>query len=818
MDFGLLAIISAYDLGYIEKEEMIEKLKNSLETINSLEKWNGHLYNWYDIKSKKPLEPKFVSTVDSGNFVGYLYVVKNVLKENGEENLENVVKNLIEKTNFAYLYDFEKGLFSIGFDDKEKKLVDSYYDLLASEARQASFIAIAKRDIPYKHWFYLGRSLTTVDGYKGLVSWSGTMFEYFMPLVIMNSYDYTLLEETYRFCIYSQKKYAQKLKIPWGISESAFNLQDLNYNYQYKAFGIPWLGLKRGLKDEFVVSPYSSMLAISKASKDVFKNIEEFKKMGAYGKYGFYESIDYTRARVKEKFKIVRTYMAHHQGLILLSINNYLNNDILKKRFNENPEIKAIQILLQEKVPEKIIFTKEKKEKIKSIKYKSYEEYEENVINKPKRNVNILSGNNYTLLINDMGEGYSKTDEILIYKNNENCKISNCVFIKDKNNKKCFSNTLSPLKDVVPDEYNVSFTPAICKFYRRDKDIETTTRITVSTEDRAELRQLEIRNLSEEEKNLDVISYLEVVLATKDSDIVHPAYNSLFLKANEISSNVYYEKTFHNGEKIYYTNFAVIPENLDTKFEIELDKSKVVGRNRNLEKSVIIESEKMFSNDIISTPNNVIALKKNINLKAKEKIVINYYSIVAKTKENLQMLIEKYKKYDASNRMFELAIGKSLIENRFLEFKSKEVIKYNQILSEVINGSITLKKYENSIAKNRLKQSDLWKFGISGDLKIILLRIKDVNDSYVLKQLVRASKYFYYKKINIDLVILNEEQNNYEQYVHEKIYETIAKENANYLLNIKGGIHILKENLMTKEEINLIYACSDMIIEAQNGI
>ena len=227
---------------------MLERLKNSIGTIQKLEKWNGHLYNWYDITTLAPLEPKFISTVDSGNFVGYLYVVKEVLKDHGEDELVQKVQKIIDETDFSCLYDYRKNLFSIGYDDRNKKLVDSYYDLLASEARLASFIAIAKRDIPYKHWFYLGRSLTTVDGYKGLVSWAGTMFEYFMPLVIMKSYDYTLLEETYRFCIYSQKRYAKKLNIPWGISESAFNLQDLNYNYQYKAFGIPWLGLKRGLK------------------------------------------------------------------------------------------------------------------------------------------------------------------------------------------------------------------------------------------------------------------------------------------------------------------------------------------------------------------------------------------------------------------------------------------------------------------------------------------------------------------------------------------------------------------------------------------
>lgn len=818
MDFGLLAIITAKDLGFIENDEMLKRLRDSIETIDRLEKWNGHLYNWYDVTTALPLNPKFVSTVDSGNFVGYLYVVKKVLEENHEEELKNIVEKLIKETDFSYLYDHKKGLFSIGFDDKEKKLVDSYYDLLASEARQASFVAIAKRDVPYKHWFYLGRTLTTVDGYKGLVSWAGTMFEYFMPLIVMKSYDYTLLEETYKFCVYSQKRYAKKLNIPWGISESAFSLQDLNYNYQYKAFGIPWLGLKRGLKDEFVVSPYASILAISEAPRDVMKNIEVLKKIGAYDKFGFYESIDYTPSRVKDGYTIVKTYMAHHQALILLSINNFLNDNILQQRFNEDPEIKSAQILLQEKVPERVIFTKEKKEKIKFTKYKDYEDYSERVIHKDEGNVNILSGDNYTLLINDRGEGYSETDGILITKNNEVCKISNCIFIKDKNKKKSFSNTLKPLENEVPDEYNVSFSPAICKFYRRDGNIETITRIVVSSEDRVELRQLEIRNIGEEEVNLDVISYQEPIITDKNSDIVHPVYNSLFLRANNFDGNVLLEKRFHNGRKMYYTNFAIIPENPEAKFEIELDKAKIIGRGRTLQNPLIIEQDKMFSNNITSVANTVIALKKNITLKENEKIVINYYGVVGGSEEEIKSLYEKYTKFDSANRMFELAIGRSLIENRFLGFKGKEVVSYNKILAEVINGSSSLEKYEDKIIENRLKQSDLWKFGISGDLPMILVKINDVNDSFVIKKLVRATEYFYHKKIKIDLVILNGEENSYEQYVNEKIFEVIGTENANYLLNVNGGIHVLKEALMTRDEVNLIYSCSDMIIEAGDGI
>ena len=359
---SLLAVISANDLGYIDKEKALKLLKEMILTIESLPKWNGHLYNWYQIRTKEPLVPRYISTVDSGNFVGYLFVVKAFLLENIEKskeesktlelkNLENIVDNLIKNTDFSLLYNNELQMFSIGYNLEENKLTDSYYDLLASEARQASLVAIAKKDVPSKHWNNLSRTLTTLNNYKGLVSWSGTAFEYLMPDINIPRYVGSLLDESCRFMIMSQKEYSKKINIPWGISEAAFNVKDLKSNYQYKAFGIPWLGLKRGLGDELVVSSYGSILAIGDLPKEEIENLKRLEKEGMLSKYGFYESIDYTPERV-EKGKtssVVKTYMAHHQGLILLSINNLFNNKILVQRFLKNPEMQAISVLLQKK-------------------------------------------------------------------------------------------------------------------------------------------------------------------------------------------------------------------------------------------------------------------------------------------------------------------------------------------------------------------------------------------------------------------------------------------------------------------------------------
>ena len=271
------------------------------------------------------------------------YKIKNQIEE-----ILNIINRIIENTDFSHLYSYEHQIFSIGYNIEENKLTDSYYDLLASEARQASFVAIAKKDIPSKHWNHLSRTLTIIDKYKGLVSWSGTAFEYLMPNINMPKYKGSLLDESCKFMINSQMNYAKQLNLPWGISEAAFNLKDLHSNYQYKAFGIPWLGLKRGLADEMVVSSYGGILAICDRPKEVVENLRVLENYGMYDKYGFYESIDFTPERVEygKKASIVKTYMAHHQGLILLSINNLFNNNILQKLFMKNPEIEATAILL----------------------------------------------------------------------------------------------------------------------------------------------------------------------------------------------------------------------------------------------------------------------------------------------------------------------------------------------------------------------------------------------------------------------------------------------------------------------------------------
>ena len=597
---SLLAVISSIDLGFSSKEEAIKLLYNMLNVIDELPKWNGHLYNWYNIKTKQPLSPRYVSTVDSGNFVGYLYVLKSFLQNetntqteqdnNFIEEMLYKVDRIINLTDFSVLYSRERKLFSIGFNIEENKLTDSYYDLLASEARQASLIAIAQGAIPIKHWNSLSRTMTNLNRYKGLVSWSGTAFEYLMPNINIPKYKGSLLDESCKFAIESQIEYSKRLGIPWGISESAFNAKDLHANYQYKAFGIPWLGLKRGLADEMVVSSYGSILAVTDRPKEVIKNLKILETQGMYGKYGFFESIDYTPSRVSngKTGSPVKTYMAHHQGLILLSINNLFNNNILQKRFIQNPEIEAVKILLQERMPNKFIITKESKEKVEKLKYKDYENYSQTIYNKVDERLikgNVISNANYTVAINQKGTGVSKYKNYYInrYKKTDDYPQGIMFYIKSVQSGKIWSTNYNEYI-AKPDKYVTSFMPDKDQFERIDGNIRTKMLVTVAPNEAVEIRRLVLENLGNSEEILEISSCFEPVLSSKEKDYAHPAFNNLFLGFEYDSETESFiikrNKRTKSETEIYLATTLSTDSEKIGDIEYEFDKEKFIRKRK----------------------------------------------------------------------------------------------------------------------------------------------------------------------------------------------------------------------------------------------
>ena len=731
---GLLAVISAYDLGFIEKQEAINRIQKTLNTIEKLDKWNGHLYNWYNTITLEPLIPRYISTVDSGNFIGYLYVIKQFLIKEKETKLIEKIDEIIENTNFSLLYNKNTRLFSVGYNIEENKLTDSYYDFLASEARQASIVAIAKKDVPAKHWDSMSRTLTTVNGYKGLISWSGTAFEYLMPNMTMKNYKGSLLNESTKFALMNQKNYVKKLQIPWGISESAYNLKDLNGNYQYKAFGIPVLGQKRGLGDELVISPYGSVLAITEEPIEVIENLKALENIGMLGEYGFYEAVDYTPGRLKynQKYSIVKTYMAHHQGLILLAITNLLKNNVFVERFSKNPEIQAVDILLQERMPNNIVIKREDVSKKQKLKYANYETYLERVYNYNTKlpQTNIVCNREYTIFTTLEGTGFSKFKDIYInrYKKTADEKQGMLFYIKNIKNKKVWSPA------ILDKNTEVIFAEDATKVKRTEGNIETICKTTISSDDMLEIRKLEIKNIGIEDEILEITNYFEPILSRAEEDYAHPAFNNLFLQIEKHDEGLVIERT--NKEKPIFVATNLYTENECVgELEYEIDKTRFLGRN-NIGVPELIKLSKPFQNKIVTVVEPIIAQKRTVKIKPNEKITISLLISVGENKQDVIKTLAKYKNQEKIENEFELSKARADAENRYLEVSNQDIELYQKLFTYLIYKN-PLKKIQNkNMPANTYQQKQLCKYGISGDNPILFLKINDLNDVDILEFLI----------------------------------------------------------------------------------
>ncbi len=883
---ALLSVVSSYDLGYENLEDTINLLSKMIETISKLQKWNGHLYNWYDIKTLEPLFPKYVSTVDSGNFVGYLYTLKQFLQDtkeglNGKENrLENVIclekdtsknvqnmesmsekinqkdfktgnnkktqyedikkneqevlekinlmidtiSNIINNTNFRYLYSEENRIFSIGFNVEDNSLTPSYYDLLASEARQSSLIAIAKKDVPAKHWYNLSRTLTVLNKYKGLISWSGTAFEYLMPNINIPKYPGSIISESSLFAIMSQQEYAKSLNIPWGISEAAFNLRDLNNNYQYKAFGIPWLGLKRGLADEMVVSSYGAMLAINDFPKETVENLKKLEKEGLYDKYGFYESVDYTASRLKkgENKAIVKTYMAHHQGLILLCIDNLFNNNIFQRRFMENPEMQSVEILLEEKMPENVIITKEQKEKIEKVKTIDYETYAVREFSKPfdkLKNINIISNEEYSVVVDQKGDGYSKYKDIVINRFKQTDDIEQGIYFYFKNIKTKRIWTSGQMTYLASaDKYTAYFSPDCSKFVRLDGGIETTMKISVMPNSPVEIRRIELKNLGNSEETIEVNSVIEPILSSLEQDYSHKAFNNLFLSFEFLEdTNTILAKRKARDEKnsdIYMAVNLYTEDETIGELEYELDKEKFIGR-QNVELPVAVENSVPLTRKLQMTTDPIIAMRRTIKVLPSEKVILNLIIAVSENREEAINRVKENLNNEKIIRNMNLSKAKVEAEAMYLGVKAQDIQKYQSMAKYLIyQNPLKLLMYKGKIPEEAPTQ-ELWKYGISGDLPILLVKIKDVSDIYVVKDCIKAYEYLRVKNIKIDLVILNEEKKTYENYVYEEIINSVLDSNMAYMQNIKGGIFVLSN--LEKSSKRILEYRANLLINAHLG-
>lgn len=804
--FSMVSVVGAFELEFIEEGEAIKLLRGIIETVDSLEKWYGHLYNWYDINTKKVMHPGFVSTVDSGNFVSSLIVVREFLEKHEADDLVKLCDKLIKNTNFKKLYT-KKEVFSIGYDSSEGRQSIYNYNKFASESRLSSYLAICLGDAPSKHWFCLDKSLTTHKGRKGLISWSGTSFEYYMPLLFMKNYPNTLLDESYHFAHFCQKDYIDSVshKLPWGISESAYNELDNSLNYKYKAFSTPYLKAKEDKENRIVISPYASLMAMELFPEDVYENISKFKALDMFGKYGMYEAYDYDNKGV------VQAYFAHHQGMTLAGIVNYLKPDAIKNYFHENVNIKTFEVLLKEKVQVKTSID------LKMARYKKYNYEKEKIENDIRYfnyisympEVSVLSNKKYCLLMNDRGNSFSRyrTLQLNRYRKVTEQDYGIFMFAKDLDTNYVWSNTYAPINKN-PDKYEVVFASDRIKYYRTDGDITTKTEIIVAKDHHAEIRKVTFKNESDEVKRLQLTTYTEPILAENMADVSHKAFSNMFIHSvYDKRSNSLIVRRKSRGEaniSSYMVNRLVIANPKD-EFSFETERSNFIGRNK-----VIGEAEalnKTLSNYAGDNLDPVMSLRNSIEIAPNSSETVYLVVGFGRSKEQIQDIIKAYNTEKQMDKAFKFATLMNVINTKNLNITGEDMRMYNIMLNylyQTTKLSVTEERMDY-LRKNALGQSGLWKFGVSGDRPIISVEISDISDMGFVLDILKAFEYYKNNSIFVDIVIINNESSQYAKIIKKEIDEEMYRMyTLNSFYHTPGSITVIDSSDISREERSLL--------------
>lgn len=814
--YSLTSVISAYFLGFIDIDTCINYLENIIKTIDSLEKWNGHLYNWYDIKTKKVLLPKFISAVDSGNLVASFIVTLEFLKENEQDHLVTIIESLIEETNFKKLYT-KKDVLSIGFDVEKNQLSIYNYNKFASESRLTSFIAICKGDIPTKHWFCLDKTLTTYKKYKGLVSWSGTAFEYYMPLLFMKNYKNTLLDETYQFAHICQKSYVESInrKLPYGISESAYSELDQGLNYKYKSFSVPYLTSKEEKVDKIVISPYSSMLEAELYPKDVIKNIEKLKKLNMLFKYGFYDAYDYSSK------KVVRTCYSHHQGMILMGLTNYLKNNIIKDYFHSNVKIRAFETLLKEKVQVRANID------MKMESYKKYNYEKERLENDIRSfdyisampEVSILSNKKYMLLVNDRGSGFSRyrTLQLNRYRKITEQDYGMFLYIKDIETKKIWSNTYAPMNQK-PDKYEVVFASDKIKYFRKDGMISTKTEIIVLEDEQAEIRKITFYNDSDEFKRLELTSYTEPILSENTADVSHKVYNQMFLETewdNDLKAFIVKRKGKDKEAPSYMLNSLIIDYPIDS-YSYETDRFQFVGRGRDYQSPIALN--KKLTNHVGSNIEPILSIRNQIEVSPHDKKCVYLVCGYGRSRKQLESILSLYNDKKHIDRAFKISNLASIATTKRLNITGSDMRLYNTMLNYIYQTtkiSISTNR-QQLLSKNALQKNSLWKFGISGDYPMIVVNIKDLTNLTFVMEILKAFEYFKNKSIFIDVIIINSEIEEYAETIKKEIDNELYRiYSLNSFYHTPGTVYVLEQKDISPDEMILLQVVSRLYFDVE---
>ncbi|MBZ5559424.1 MAG: DUF3131 domain-containing protein [Acidobacteriia bacterium] len=841
---ALLATLAAYDLGFIDADALAERIDAMLTTVEGLERFEGHLLNWYDTRTLAPLLPAYISTVDSGNLAGALLTLSVALSEMPVPDFKILAARavaLFDGMNFRFLYDPQRQLFTIGYRladaDGPGRRDPSYYDLLASEARLASFLAIAKGDVPESHWFHLGRAVTSVRSAPVLLSWSATMFEYLMPLLVMRSYPDTLLDESCRKVVRRQIEYAASRGVPWGISESAYNIVDRHETYQYKAFGVPGLGLKRGLGDELVVAPYATALAAMIDAPQSAANLRRLTGAGLEGDYGFFDAIDYTRRETGDQDEIpadrhdarpagtvVRTFLAHHAGMTLVALANALLDDPMVKRFHADPRVQATELLLQERVPRHT----------PTIQPRPLDEMR--VVAPPPAmpsrrfrsphtvfpHAQFLSNGTYATVVTNAGGGSSVCRGLAVTKSRRDPTRdpgSQFVYLRDVRSGSVWSATHQPTA-AEPDDYVVEFRAERATFRRHDDEVSTQLDVAVSTEDDVEVRRVTVVNQSARIREIDVTSYAEIVLAPPADDLAHPAFGKLFLETEYLADSAallcHRRPRDPREPAIWAVHVLSLEGRPQGPVEWETDRARFLGRGRDTDRPIALDGRALSgTTGVVLDP--ILSLRQRIRLVPGASVRLCFATGVAPDRETAEALAQKYRNPSAASRTFALAFTHAQSGLRHLGISSDEALLFERLASRALFADGSLRASPDTIASNALGQAGLWPHGISGDLPILLVRVAADADVALARQVLQAQEYWRLKGMSADVVIVNEDPTSYLDDIHAQLTALLDNGPWRMWKHRSGGAYLLRADLIGKVERTLIEAVARAVLGGDRG-
>jgi cyclic beta-1,2-glucan synthetase len=965
---SLLADLAAVDFGYLTAGECLQRIGNTLTSMEKLERYRGHFYNWYDTRTLQPLHPQYVSSVDSGNLAGSLLTLQAglaelkhqpVLSANALQGLQDTLQVLAEQLptapapelakrisllqdtlraltlaglpqtlaaaasvlneiyriagelaeslptdtgieddlyywaqafdrqsralrdelaflvpdkmgsdpilsrmelaaagaagavtqiglidelmnrcralavmDFEFLYDDSCGLLTIGYDVGERRRDPSCYDLLASEARLASFLLIAQGQVPQKHWFALGRLLTSHGGDVSLISWSGSMFEYLMPQLIMPSYASTLLDQTCKAAVSRQIEYGRQRAVPWGISESCYNATDMHHVYQYRAFGVPGLGFKRGLGDDLVIAPYASALALTVMPREACRNLQTLADQGFLGAYGFYEAIDYTPTRVPrgKPHAIVRSFMAHHQGMSLLAFAHVLLDQPMQRRFMSDPLARATELLLQERVPKKGATLHPHAAEVSAAARPPSADVGSIMRvftdpNTPIPEVHLLSNGRYHVMATHAGGSTSRWRDLAVTRWREDATADGWgtfIYLRDRDSGKYWSTAHQPTLRRA-DHYEAIFVQARAEYRRRDQAIEAHTEISVSPEDDVEIRRVTLTNQSSRTRRIEVTSYAEVVLAPLNADLAHRSFSNLFVQTEILPGQqaiLCTRRPRTSGEQVpWMFHLLAAPGAVADEPSYETDRARFIGRGRSAANPLALDSRgspsALSSHDLSNTEGSVldpiVAIRRTLTLSPDESAIVQIISGVADTREAALALIEKYCDRHFVERAFEMAWFQSQEVLRLLNATEADAQVFGRLASSVIYGNALRRAAPGIIARNRLGQSGLWRFAISGDLPIVLLHIGDLNRIDLVKQVLQAHAYWRLKGLAADLVIVNEDFSGYRAVLQDLIMGLINAGPEAQVLDKPGGVFVRRAEELSEDERVLLQTVARIV-------